>query len=98
MAKEEKEAGKKTKRPTALKRDLQNEKRRVINKSFKSEVRTTLRSFDAALATKDKKKIESSLNDVFSVMDKGVKRGVFKENKAGRTKSRAFAKVSQTTK
>lgn len=94
---QEKEAEKKAKRPTALKRDLQNEKRRLINKSFKSVVRTTLRDFDASIATKDKEKIQSSLNNVFSIMDKGVKRGVFKINKAARTKARAHEKSSKAT-
>lgn len=93
----EKEKEKKVKRPTALKRDLQNDKRRIVNKSFKSVVRTTLKAFDDALATKDKEKIQTSLNTVFSVMDKGVKRGVFKCNKASRTKERAYAQVCKAT-
>jgi small subunit ribosomal protein S20 len=94
---QEKTAEKKVKRPTALKRDLQNEKRRLINKSFKSVVRTTLRDFDETLSTKDKEKIQSSLNEVFSILDKGVKRGVFKVNKAARTKARAHDKCCKAT-
>ncbi len=89
---EEKEQEKKEKRPTAIKRDIQNEKRRVINKSFKSEVRSCLRALDTSLQSKDKKKIQSSLDEVFSCMDQGVKRGVYKVNKAARTKSRAHQK------
>jgi small subunit ribosomal protein S20 len=93
MAKEKET--KKTKRPTAIKRDIQNEKRRLINKSFKSVVRTTLRTFDESLETKDKEKIKASLNDFYSVMDRGVKRGLFKQNKADRSKERAFQKFSK---
>lgn len=92
MAKE-KEEKKKVKRPTALKRDLRAEKMRLINKSFKSHVRTTMRSFDEALTSKDKERIAGALKEVFSVMDKGVKRGIYKTNKASRTKSRAAQKV-----
>lgn len=90
MAKEEK---KKTKRPTALKRDDRNEKHRLINKSFKSSARTTLRSFEEALKSQDKERIQESLSHVYSVMDRGVKRGIYKSNKADRIKARATQKT-----
>lgn len=91
MANEEK---KKTKRPTALKRDLRNEKHRLINKSFKTNVRSTMRSYEEALKTKDNEKIQTALKTVYSVVDKGVKRGVYKTNKAARIKSRITQKLS----
>ena len=96
MGKEEK---KKTKRPTALKRDLRNNKHRLINKSFKTSVRSTMRSFDEALKGQNKESIQTALNEVFSVMDKGVKRGIFKTNKASRIKARMNQRTSpfQTT-
>src|SRR4051812_23399102 len=97
MEKKEKEE-KKTKRPTALKRDIQSEKRRLINKSFKSEVRTVLRLFDESLTSKDAEKIKTSLSAAESVMDKGVKRGIYKVNKASRTKARLKARTTQTAK
>jgi len=90
MAKEEK---KKTKRPTALKRDIRNDKHRLINKSFKSGARTTMRSFDEVLQTKDKERIQHALNEIYSSADKGVKRGIYKVNKAARIKARAHQKV-----
>ena len=92
MAKE-KEVKKKVKRPTALKRDIRAEKMRIINKSFKSNVRTTQRAFDEALKSKDQPRIQEALNTFYSVMDKGVKRGVYKTNKASRLKSRASQKI-----
>lgn len=97
MAQEKTEKVKKTKRPTALKRDIQNEKRRLRNKSFKSQVRTTIRHFEELLPKGEKTAIQEKLTEVYSLMDKGVKKGVFKLNKASRTKSRltarAFAKA-----
>lgn len=86
---------KKTKRPTALKRDIQSEKRRLINKSFKSKVRSALNTFEDALNARDKSALSSALNVAYSLMDKGVKRGVYKINKANRTKSRLAAKVAK---
>ncbi len=97
MAKEETKKTTKEKRPTPLKRDLQNERRRLRNKSFKSSVRTAVRHFEESLPKGDQAEIKKHLDEVYSMMDKGVKRGVFKLNKASRTKARlaarAFAKV-----
>ena len=91
-----KEVAKKTKakRPTPLKRDLQNEKRRLLNKAFKSSVRTSVRSFDEALAKGDAASIKEQLDNVYSMMDRGVKRGVYKLNKASRTKARLAARAA----
>ncbi len=76
----------KTKRPTPLKRDLQNERRRVANRSFRSSVLTAVRSLEKAVA--QKQPTVDTLNHIYSLVDKGVKNGVFKSNKAARIKSR----------
>ncbi len=88
----EKEEVKKVKRPTALKRDIQNEKKRLRNKAFKSKVRTAIRNFEEILPKGEAEAIKEKLNAVYSMMDKGVKKGVFKINKASRTKSRLAAR------
>ena len=83
--KEEKKA--KTKTPTALKRVIQNEKRRLRNKSFKSKVKTAIRSFKESAVKKEEAAVEK-LNSVFSLMDKGMHKKIFKKNKSSRIKSR----------
>jgi small subunit ribosomal protein S20 len=93
MAKEAKKE-KKVKRPTPLKRDIQNEKRRLRNKSFKSSIRSTIRKFEESLPKGDAAAIKESLNEVYSMMDKGVKRGIYKLNKASRTKARLTARAA----
>jgi small subunit ribosomal protein S20 len=93
MAKEEKEV-KKVKRPTALKRDMQNSKKRLHNKAYKSQVRTAMRSFEEAVAKGEKATAQSSLNEVYSLLDKCVKKGILKINKASRTKSRLAARAA----
>lgn len=93
MAKEKKEA-KKTRRPTAQKRDIQNEKKRVINKQFKSEMRTSVRHFMESLKDGDKGMIQEKLNGVYGMLDKAVKRGLIKINAASRKKSRLAAKAA----
>jgi len=92
MAEEKKEKAK-VKRPTALKRDMQSEKRRLRNRSYKSQVRTAIRTFEESLPKGDDKVIAEQLRNVSSLMDKGVQKGIFKLNKASRTKSRLTARA-----
>jgi len=93
MAKEAKDKNVKVKRPTAQKRDIQNEKRRLRNRAVRSNVRTAIREFEETLVKGDAKATKESLNNVYSIMDKSVKRGVFKQNKANRTKARLAART-----
>lgn len=76
------------KRPTALKREIQNKAIHQRHRAFKSRVRTAMRHLDAGLSAKDAAKTKESLDLVFSLMDKGAKKGVFKKNKSDRVKSR----------
>ncbi len=83
------------KKPTALKRDIQSEKRRLRNRSHRSSVLTAIRGFESAVAKKEAPEaVKTKLNSVYSLMDKGVKKGVYKANKAARTKSRLTARFS----
>lgn len=91
MAKEK--ATTKVKRPTPLKRDEQNEKRRLSNKIYKSQVRTAIRAFEDTLQAEDKSGSQEKLSHVYSLLDKCVKKGIFKLNKASRTKARLAARA-----
>lgn len=86
MAEEKKES--KQKRPTAKKRDLQNEKRRMQNRIFKSRVKTTTQKLQKHLLEKNDSEAKALLNSAFSLLDKGVKKGIYKLNKASRLKSK----------
>lgn len=94
MAKEKKDEKKKEKRPTALKRDIQNKKKRLINRSFKSQIRSAIRHFDENVSKGDASAVKTSLNAVYSLMDKGVKNKIIKHNTASRTKSRLAARAA----
>lgn len=85
---------KKVKRPTAEKRVLQSEKRRLRNKAFRSSIRTAVKRFDEALTEKDPENIKKELSAVYSIMDKAVKRSVYNSNKAARTKARFTVRAS----
>ena len=80
-AEQKKPESKKAKRPSALKRDLQSQKRRSRNRA--------IRGFETSLAQKQAPEVvKEKLNRVYSLMDKAVKKGVYKAQKAARTKSR----------
>ncbi|MEG0036767.1 MAG: 30S ribosomal protein S20 [Victivallaceae bacterium] len=83
----------KQKRPSAEKRVITSAKKRLINQSFKSKVKTVIKKFETSLSSGDSVLVNSGLNDVYSVLDKCVKRGVFKLNKSSRLKSRLSSKI-----
>ena len=86
----------KTKRPSALKRDLQNEKRRLRNRSYRSSVQTAIRGLNTSLTQKEPgDAVKTKLDAIYSLMDKGVKKGVFKAQKAARTKSRLANRIAK---
>jgi small subunit ribosomal protein S20 len=96
MANDKKEKEKKKpKKLSALKRDEQSVKRNLRNRSFKSKVTTALRAFEETLSKKDSPGAQTKLSDVYSLMDKGVKKGIYKMNKANRVKSRLDARAKQ---
>ena len=96
MAKDKQEKGKtKPKKPSALKRDEQSLKRNLRNRSFRSKVTTAVRAFEDTLSKKDPLDAKAKLSSVYSLMDKGVKKGIYKMNKANRVKYRLDARAKQ---
>lgn len=82
-------------RPTALKRDIQNKKKQLRNRALKSRAKTANTSFEAALNKKDDPKdLKENLSTIFSLLDKGVKKGIYHKNKAARTKARLYKKIA----
>lgn len=93
--KAEKKEGK-TKRPSALKRDLQNEKSRLRNRSFRASVLTAIRGLNDSISQKESlEAVKTKLDAIYSMMDKGVKKGVYKSQKAARTKSRLAIRIAK---
>lgn len=91
MAEEKK---KKTRRPSALKRDLQNEKRNLRNRIFKSQVKNAIRNFVNETEAGKKEDLSKHLNTIYCLLDKGVKKNIYKQNKANRLKSKFASKIS----
>lgn len=79
---------------SAEKRVRQNEKRRRINRSNRSKLRTQIKKLRAALALKDKEQTTVLLNPTISLIDKAVNKGIIHKNTAARYKSRLTKHVA----
>jgi small subunit ribosomal protein S20 len=80
---------------SAEKRVRQNEKRRVINRSNRTRLRTVIKKLRAALAGGDATQAGALLPETVSTIDKAVQKGVLHRNAAARYKSRLTARVNQ---
>lgn len=91
MTEEKKEdKAKKKKKPTALKRNIQDEKKYARNRSWKRRIHTARVQFKE-LSSQDEK--SSKLNQLFSLLDKAAKNKVMKKGTVARLKSRYHAKM-----
>lgn len=80
---------------SAEKRVRQNEKRRKINRSNRTRVRTSIRSLRGALTSGDAATAKELLPDTVSTIDRAVQKGVLHKNAAARHKSRLTRAASQ---
>ena len=74
-----------------IKRNRQNEKRRLRNKSVKSSLKTAVRKFNEAAAGGDVEATTALLRDAARKLDQAASKGVIHPNQAANRKS-AIAK------
>ena len=82
---------------SAKKRERQNIVRHQRNHAVKSEVRTAVKKFEAALASKDKVAAEAQMAVCNKLLDSATSKGVMPRNTTSRKKSRishAFSKLA----
>ena len=82
---------KKVKKPTALKRNIQDEKKCARNRSWKRRIHTARIQFTKIESVEEKK---LKLSQLFSLFDKAIKNKVMKQGTVSRLKSRYQAKIS----
>jgi len=73
---------------SAAKRHRQSLKRRLTNRTAKSEVRTTIKSFTAAVSSEDKDEAAKAYKLVVKKMDTAAGKGIYHKNTVARKKSR----------
>ncbi|MCL4313404.1 MAG: 30S ribosomal protein S20 [Actinobacteria bacterium] len=77
-----------------IKRNKQNERRRLRNKAVRSEVKTRIKTATAAAGTGDEN-AEALLRLALKRIDKAVTKGVIHRNAAARYKSRLMHRVAR---
>lgn len=75
----------------------QAQKRALRNKSVRSEVKTYIKKFEAALESNDLETARQLFSLVQKKLDKAVSKGVYHKNYASRKKSRLAAKLASLT-
>ena len=83
---------------SAEKRVRQSERRRVINRSNRARLRTSVKNLRAALSKSGGKDAAELLPKTVSEIDKAVQKGVLHRNAAARHKSRLTVRVSHAGK
>jgi small subunit ribosomal protein S20 len=77
-----------------IKRNRQNEKRRLRNKSVKSALKTSVRKFNEVAATGDAEQAAALLREASRRLDKAVSKGVIHKNQAANRKSAIAKRLS----
>ncbi|MDT4986861.1 MAG: small subunit ribosomal protein [Micromonosporaceae bacterium] len=77
-----------------IKRNRQNEKRRVRNKSVKSALKTSVRKFNEATAAGDVEQATVLLREAARKLDKAASKGVIHKNQAANRKSAITKRLS----
>lgn len=82
---------------SAEKRMRQNEKRKQINRSNRTRVRTAIKKLRVELESGDSKELKTLLPATVSTIDKAVQKGVLHKNTAARYKSRLTTNANQSS-
>ena len=78
-----------------IKRNKQNEKARLRNKSVKSALKTAVRKFHEAAAGTDNEATLAAFRDAERKLDRAVSKGVIHKNQAANRKSAIAKKAVQ---
>jgi small subunit ribosomal protein S20 len=77
-----------------IKRNRQNEKRRLRNKAVKSSLKTAIRKFNEALQAGETENATTLMRDASRKLDKAVSKGVIHRNQAANRKSAISKRLS----
>lgn len=82
---------------SAKKRARQSERRRLLNASQRSMLRTYIKNVVSAIQKKDKAAAISAYASALPILDRMANRGIIHKNKAARHKSRLNAQIQALT-
>lgn len=78
---------------SAIKRNKQNEKRRLRNRVYRGSARSFIKKARVALESGEKEAAEVAVRDAVSALDKAAQKGVLHKNNASRRKSRLMKRL-----
>ena len=73
---------------SAIKRNRQNEKRRLRNRVYRGSTRTQIKKARMMIASGDKENAAAEVNEAIKKLDRAAAKGVIHKNNAARRKSR----------
>lgn len=79
---------------SAIKRNKQNEKRRVRNRVFRGAARTFVAKARVAIESEDAEAAKKATLEAISALDKAAQKGVIHKNNAARRKSRLMKRLA----
>lgn len=79
---------------SAIKALRQSEKNRLRNKSTKSKIKTLIKKLEKNIVDKNLPEAKSTLNYIFSNLDKAAGKNIIHKNTASRKKARLSKKIS----
>lgn len=80
---------------SAIKRNKQNEKKRIRNRVYRGEARTYVARARTAIQGKDAEAAKAATLEAISALDKAAQKGVLHKNNAARRKSRLMKLLAQ---
>ena len=80
---------------SAKKRVLVTEKKTMRNRIIKSQIKTIIKKFDAAVSANNAEEAAALLPEVFGEIDMAASKGVIHKNNADRKKARLSAKLNK---
>ena len=79
---------------SAIKRNKQNEKRRVRNRVYRGGARTFVKKARTSLQGKDLQAAQQDTLEAISALDKAAEKGAIHKNNAARRKSRLMKRLA----
>jgi len=81
-----------------IKRNRQNEKRRVQNRVYRGRARTFVAKARVAIENETPEAAQAAVVEAISQLDKAAEKGVLHKNNAARRKSRLMKRLAALTK
>lgn len=83
---------------SALKRNKQNEKRRILNRVYRGRARTFVKKAQFAIGEGDADAAQAATREAISALDRAAEKGIIHKNNAARRKSRLVKSLAKQAK